>query len=138
MLSKVNYDSISYGTDRIKEYCKKYNNIIRIQDNLIDSLLVETNTNIFIFNYNNNKIYFHNKIQIEFNNKKIIKQIDSFDQNNIDIASKIRKYVLTQCYDCEIILGIGGEYYLYFLFINANKYYGISNYESIINDEIVP
>lgn len=134
MLSKVNYDSINYGTDEIKEYCKKYKDIIRIQDNLIDSLLIQTNNHIYIFNYKKNKIYFHNRIQIEFNNKKIIKQLDSFDQNNIMIALKIRKYVLTQCYDCEIILGIGGEYYLYFLFINAQKYYGISNHECIIND----
>lgn len=134
MLSKVNYDSINYGTDKIKEYCKTYNNVIRIQDNLIDSLLIETNQHIYIFNYKNNKIYYHNRIQIEFNNKKIIKQIDSFDQNNIMIAPKIRKHVLTQCYDCEIILGIGGEYYLYFLFINAKKYYGMSNHNCIIND----
>lgn len=134
MLSKVDSNSIEYGTDNIKDFCKKHNNIKRIQDNLIDSLLVETNDTIFIYNYKIKKRYNHNKIQLEFNNQKIIKQINSFDQNNILIASKIRKCVLSQCYDCDVILGIGGEYYLYFLFINANKYYGISNHQSIIDD----
>jgi hypothetical protein len=34
----------------------------------------------------------------------------------------------------ETILGIGGEYYIYFPFINAKKYIGMSNHISIIND----
>ena len=32
------------------------------------------------------------------------------------------------------LLGIGGEYYLYFPFIQANNYIGISNHKSIIED----
>ena len=135
MLSKVDYNNYKFGTDQIKEYYKNNKNIIKIQDNLIDSLLVQTKENIHIFNYKNNKKYFYDKIQIEFNNHKIVKQIDSFDQNNILIANKLRKYVLSLCKDTyNITLGIGGEYYLYFLFIKSHKYVGISNHQSIIND----
>ena len=134
MLSKVDNSSIKFGTDKIKEFCLSNNNVKRIQDNLIDSLLVETDCNVFIYNYKTNKKYNHDRIQLEFNYIKIIKQINSFDQNNVLIANKIRKYVLSQCYDCDTILGIGGEYYLYFLFVKAKKYYGISNHQSIIDD----
>lgn len=135
MLSKVDYNSYELGTDQIKEYCKKNKDIIKIQDNLIDSLLVQTNKNTYLFNYKNGKKYFYNKIQIEFNGCKIIKNIDSFDQNNMLIANKLRKYVLSLCKDnYNIILGIGGEYYLYFYFIKANIYIGMSNHQSIIDD----
>jgi hypothetical protein len=153
MLSKIEYNSSNLGTDQIIKYCKNNKNVIKIQDNLIDSLLVKTKENTYLFNYKNNKKYFYNKIQIEFNYNKIIKQIDSFDQNNIIIANKLRKYVLSLCKNNElslnisvnknsylpeckvdVILGIGGEYYLYFQFIKANVYIGISNHQSIIND----
>lgn len=154
MLSKVEYSNVNFATDQIKEYCKKNTNIIKIQDNLIDSLLVKTNENTYLFNYKNNKKYFYDKIQIEFNDHKIIKHIDSFDQNNILISNKLRKYVLSLLnainnntiidntvigkninnYTINIIIGIGGEYYLYFPFIKANKYIGMSNHQSIIDD----
>jgi len=135
MLSKVDHNNYELGTYQIKEYYKKNKDIIKIQDNLIDSLLVKTKETIYLFNYKNNKKYFYDKIQIEFNEKKIIKHIDSFDQNNILIANKLRKYVLSLCKDnYNTIFGIGGEYYLYFLFIKATNYIGISNHQSIIDD----
>ena len=154
MLSKVEYSNINFATDQIKEYCKKNTNIIKIQDNLIDSLLVKTNETTYLFNYKNNKKYFYDKIQIEFNDRKIIKHIDSFDQNNILISNKLRKYVLSllnytintiigkninnytinTINTINTIIGIGGEYYLYFPFIKANKYIGMSNHQSIIDD----
>ncbi len=135
MLSKIDLTNYNLGTNEIKKFIKNNKEIKRIQDNLVDSLLIETNDNIYIYNYIKNKKYNHNKIQIEFNNTKIVKHIDSFDQNNILIANKLRKYVLSLCKNnYDLVLGIGGEYYLYFLFINANKYIGISNHKSIIND----
>jgi hypothetical protein len=135
MLSKIDQSNYNLGTNQIKKYIENNKEIKRIQDNLVDSLLIETNDNIYIYNYVKNKKYNHYKIQIEFNNKKIVKQIDSFDQNNILIANKLRKYVLSLCKNnYDLVLGIGGEYYLYFLFINANKYIGISNHKTIIND----
>jgi len=36
--------------------------------------------------------------------------------------------------DKNTILGIGGEYYLYFKFLFAKKYFGISNHNCIIED----
>jgi hypothetical protein len=149
MLSKVEYSNINFATDQIKEYCKNKINIIKIQDNLKDSLLVKTKEITYLFNYKNNKTYFYDKIQIEFNGHIIIKHIDSFDQNNILVANKLRKYVLSLLNTILVnnyntilgntilgntIIGIGGEYYLYFPFIKATNYIGMSNHQSIIDD----
>jgi hypothetical protein len=143
MLSKVEYSNINFATDQIKKYSKNKTNIIKIQDNLKDSLLVKTKEITYLFNYKNNKTYFYDKIQIEFNGHIIIKHIDSFDQNNILVANKLRKYVLSLLNNNTIlgntilyntILGIGGEYYLYFPFIKATNYIGMSNHQSIIDD----
>ena len=135
MLSKVNNNNIYLGTDEIIKYNSSIKDILTIQDNLNNSLLIKTKKKIYLYNYINKKIYNHNRIQIYFNNSIILKQIDSFDQNNIFIANKIRKYVLSLCKDkYDEILGIGGEYYIYFPFIIAKKYFGISNHKSIIED----
>lgn len=135
MLSKVNNSNYFLGTNEIIKYYSSIKDVLIIQDNLYNSLLIKTKDNIFIYNYKNKKIYKHNRIQIYFNNSIILKQIYSFDQNNILIANKIRKYVLFLCKDnYDEILGIGGEYYIYFPFIIAKKYYGISNHKSIIED----
>jgi hypothetical protein len=135
MLSKVNKSNIEFGTHQIKEYVK--NNCFEIiQDNLYDSLIIKNNDNIIIFNYVNKKKYNYNRIQIFFNDYVFYKQIDSFNQNNILNANKIRKYVIEKLkkYKSENILGIGGEYYMYFVLINYKKYIGISNHISIIED----
>jgi len=135
MLSKVNKSNIEFGTYQIKDYVK--NNCFEIiQDNLYDSLIIKNNDNIIIFNYVNKKKYNYNRIQIFFNDYVFYKQIDSFNQNNILNANKIRKYVIEKLkkYKSENILGIGGEYYMYFVLINYKKYIGISNHISIIED----
>jgi hypothetical protein len=144
MLTKVSLSSLNFASSNIILFVKKHNFLIdKIQDNLEGWLLIKyTNGNIQMYNYNLNKFIFHNKIQIYFNDIGIIKQIDSFDQNNYLIASKIRSYVLKQInfinqYNFKVnsILGIGGEYYLYWKFLKyVNILHGISNHETIIND----
>jgi hypothetical protein len=135
MLSKVNKLNIDYGTYQIKEYIKS-NSFEVIQDNLYDSLIIKNNDTVIIFNYMNKKKYNYNRIQIYFNDYIFSKQIDSFNQNNILNANKIRKYVIEKLkrYKTKNILGIGGEYYIYFVCVNYNKYIGISNHKSIIED----
>jgi hypothetical protein len=137
ILSKVNKNNKEYGTDKIKEYKKEYE---LIQDNLVDSLIIKDKEKIYLYNYKKNKYYNYNKINIYFNNEIIIKQIYSFDQNNILISNQIRRYVILKCKETmqemsiKSILGIGGEYYLYFKFIKAENYIGISNHKTIIED----
>jgi len=134
MLTKITcYDAIHLATDNIRKI-KKFD---VIQDNLHGYLLIKDENRTFLLNYNNNNIYLYNRIQIHFNDITISKQLGSFDQNNYLIANKLRLYVLSLCKNkVNTILGIGGEYYLYFQFINANKYVGISNHQSIIRDAI--
>lgn len=136
MLSKVHYNNILYATYKIKEYAKD-NKFTIIQDNLYDSLLVKCDNCVFLWNYKNNKKYMYFRIKISFNSKIFFKQIDSFDQNNIKESKNIRKNVL--CYfkqfeKSQNIIGIGGEYYIYFPFVKYKKYFGLSNHNSIIED----
>ena len=136
MLSKVSKANISFGTESIKEF-GKFNEFDVIQDNLNGMLLVKNKGNIYIWNLKINKKYNYNRIQIEFNNKIFFKQIDSFDQNNIKQSKLIRKSVLNYCKtfnNSDDIIGIGGEYYIYFPFIKYNNYYGMSNHSTIIQD----
>ena len=74
MLSKVNVSNYFLGTNAILNYKDSYDHI---QDNLNGYLLIKKNNVIIIFNYKENKMYKHNRIQIEFNNLNFIKQIDS-------------------------------------------------------------
>lgn len=138
MLSKVTSYNIKYGTDAIKEYAK--DNIFDIiMDNQNGLLLVKDNKSVYIWNYNIKRRYEYYKIKIEFNNELFIKQIESFDQNNIKEAKNIRKCVLAyfKFMDKSInLIGIGGEYYIYFRFLKYKKYFGLSNHSSIIEDAL--
>jgi hypothetical protein len=133
MLSKVNKQGQNLGTKQIKEY---KNDFSVIMDNQKDTLLVKIKNKIFSWNYKYNKIINKKRIKIKFNNKYFYKQIDSFDQNNTLICNIIRKTVLSylRYNNAENILGIGGEYYMYFPFLKYNNYVGMSNHESIIED----
>ena len=145
MLTKVSIPNI-YATNQIIKFSNSNNSnlkIDKIQDNLEGYLLIKyANGKTIMYNYYLNKFYSHNRIQIHFNSCIITKQIESFDQNNLKIASKIRSYVLKKInylnkyeFNVKSILGIGGEYYLYWSFLNwVEKLTGISNHESIIND----
>jgi hypothetical protein len=137
MLSKVNKTNIYLGTNELQ---KLYNdtNYELAQDNLNNHIIYKLNNKNYIKNYITNKVYNHNRIQVEILGEKIIKQIDSFDQNNINISNKIRKTVLSltnNTYNTyNNILGIGGEFYVYFKFIKASKYIGMSNHQCIVDD----
>ena len=137
MLSKVNKSNIFLGTTELQ---KLYNNINYelAQDNLNNHILYKLNNKNYIKNYITNKVYNYNRIQIEILGEKIIKQIDSFDQNNINISNKIRKTVLlltNNTYNTyNNVLGIGGEFYVYFKFIKATEYIGMSNHQCIVDD----
>ena len=134
MLSKVDRIGKDYSTGAIANFNHYYD---KIYDNLEGSLLFRTDDKDYVYMSNLNKYYNYNRIQFEYKNKRISKKLDSFNQNNILIANKIRDYVLRlvdvhQSYNT--ILGIGGEYYLYFLFIKASNYIGLSNNKTIIDD----
>lgn len=150
MLSKVNKTNIYLGTTELQ---KLYNdtNYELAQDNLNNHIIYKLNNKNYIKNYITNKVYNHNRIQIEILGEKIIKQIDSFDQNNINISNKIRKTVLslslinnntynnntynnTNNNTYNNVLGIGGEFYVYFKFIKAIEYIGMSNHQCIVDD----
>lgn len=136
MLSKVMKDNIEFGTDAIKTFAST-NNFDVILDNQNGYLLVKDDKTIYLWNYNLKRKYNYNRIKLEFNNRFFFKQIESFDQNNIKQASIIRKQALSYLKtgdNANNILGIGGEYYIYFLFVHYAKYYGISNHMSIIED----
>lgn len=137
MLTKVSYSNYLFGTLPIIEYSKNklYD---KIQDNLNGLLLVNISNFTYIYDYKKKKIYYTDRIPLEIGIDNIIvwKQIDSFDQNNPKIANKIRLKV--KKYLCELksenIIGIGGEYYIYFKLLSYKKYFGLSNHQSIIDD----
>ncbi len=135
MLSKVNKSNVFLGTDQLQ---KLYNNTKYdlAQDNCANHILYKIANKYQIINYKTNQIYTHNKIQINILGEKIIKQIDSFDQNNMKISNKIRREVIRLCNkkNYNTLLGIGGEYYVYFKFIKASKYLGMSNHKTIVDD----
>lgn len=156
MLTKVS-PSNHLATPNIIKFLSIYNNvsknvdqkskqITRIQDNMGGYLLIEyLDSSIAQYNYHLNKWYSHNKIQIDFNGLKIIKQINSFDQNNLMAGNRLRNWVLKQIdqinkfeFEINSILGIGGEYYLYWFglsgFKNITNLIGISNHKSIVDD----
>jgi hypothetical protein len=132
-------------------YDKKLKKIERIQDNMCGYLLIQYSDSLIIqYNYHLNKLYSHDKIQIDFNGYKIIKQINSFDQNNWIVGNRLRNWVLRRIdqinrfeFVINSILGIGGEYYLYWVGLcelselkNTNLI-GISNHKSIVDDAIL-
>lgn len=132
MLSKVNQSNKFLGTGQIINFDKKFD---YLHDNLINYILVKYNDNEYLFDYKLNKVIKYNRLPILFNDYIFWKQMDSFDQNNILIANKIRKQVLKYAKNFKNnLLGIGGEYYIYFNFIKCKKYIGISNHKAIIED----
>ncbi len=140
MLSKVNSYNWNLGTNDIKTYVETFPSqpFETIYDNQNGCLLILLkNKEMFLWNMKEyKKIYGISRLRIFILNRYFWKQIDSFDQNNIMIANKIRKYVIQQFIPSKTntIVGIGGEYYIYFPFIKGKEYIGISNHLSIIED----
>jgi hypothetical protein len=136
MLGKATKDNLFLATDPIKRFAK-FNDFDVIQDNGLGLLLVKNKSDIYIWDWNLEKRYNYNRIRIEFNHKFFFKQIDSFDQNNVKQSKNIRKSVLSYCKSfvkSNSIIGIGGEYYIYFPFVSYDKYWGLSNHQSIVSD----
>ena len=148
MLTKVSepndlttYNNIKWCKDNLERI---QDNLERIQDNLEGYLLIKfkSDKNPILYNYYLNRYYSHNIIQVHWNNSIILKQIDSFDQNNWMIGNKLRNWVLKKIkfindneFKIGSILGIGGEYYLYWnSMLWIKKLIGISNHSSIISD----
>lgn len=141
MLSKITRYNYFLGSYNIKKYIEEGNEYDIIQDNMENSLIIKRGEEIKIWNYKKRKYLENIRIQIKIFNKIVMKQIDSFDQNNIKQAKQIRYTVLKYLQEKRInnykgndIIGIGGEYYIYFLFLNYKKYYGFSNHKTIIED----
>ena len=146
MLTKVSETNHLTTFNIIKWYGENKSSscVERIQDNLEGYLLIKykSNPNPILFNYYLNIYYSHNLIQVHWNNSIILKQIDSFDQNNWIVGNKLRTWVLnkiksinTNEFKINSVLGIGGEYYLYWVcMLWLKKLIGISNHSSIISD----
>ncbi len=135
MLTKVSYLNYKFGTPEIIKYSKN-NTYELIQDNLEGLLLVLEKNQVYLYNYYLGKKINYQRIPIKINEFIIWKQINSFDQNNPTISNKIRNRTLEYLQNdkSENILGIGGEYYVYFKLLKYNNYIGISNHESIVSD----
>lgn len=135
MLSKVSRENNLYGTYAIQQ-CKLPYDII--QDNQHNYMLICSKSKIYLWNCKLNKKYNCNIIKLYYKNIFYFKQIYSFDQNNIKHKKEIRDKVIEFYNDnnkkSDNIIGIGGEYYVYFLLFNYKKYIGISNHKTIIED----
>jgi hypothetical protein len=94
-----------------------------------------------------NKIYHlknKTRVPVEFKNLIFYKDLDSFDQNDFSIKNKLRNQVvqlLNNNFNTNInpkidLIGIGGEFYLYFPFLNYQNYYGYTNHHTIYQDAI--
>ncbi len=153
-LFKVKHKNIENGTGYIQKFSKQYSqktkNIESIQDNNKRHLIIRYNDNsIEVYDYILDKFYNHNKIQIHFGLliTPIIKQIESFNQNNHIVGNKVRQLVIQKIKNFIFIsdksismLGIGGEYYLYFSTLiylcskNINKLIGVYSDKDLYED----
>ena len=151
MLSKVNSTNWLLGTNNIIKYVNEIKQSNQnysfelIQDNLDDYLLIKSDNQILFYNYktnlSNNKI---KQIRLKILGKYFWKQIESFDQNNITIGNKLRKFIIEQfdnlnsnsSNSSNIFLGIGGESYIYSPIIKHThtRYIFLSNHLTIISD----
>jgi hypothetical protein len=123
MLSKVFIKSIKdtqYTVPKIKDYV--------INNNYSGLVILDCYNNIHI-----NKKYY---IPQKFNSKMIYISSASFQQNNIYLAEKIRKFIsfLLTSFAYEEILCIGGESYIYGLVNNIHYINHYTNSQSIYND----
>jgi hypothetical protein len=140
-VSKIEYlKSIENGLI-LEPLLKKY--IDNNMEILSNNTLLFTNGYVIIDNIS--KKYKNALIPIiyKYNNCNIYKSINSFDQNNIIIAKQLRDYIINKIINNNlnlekekkdknnILVGFGGEYYLYFcLLFNYNlydKYIGFTN-----------
>ena len=149
MLTKVSYPNHLATPNIIKFYSThndKINSIDKIQDNMEGYLIIKyKNFSTKLYNYHLDRFYLYDKIQINFNGSYIIKHIDSFNQNNLVEGNRLRIWVLHKInqidkfeFNINSILGIGGEYYLYWIkMIGKINLIGISNHETIISDAII-
>jgi len=137
MLTKVTRTNYQFGTSALKKIFEENSQVIQAQDNLNGQILLSTGSKTWIctcYNLNQTRTFSHDSIQIDVLGYKFIKSLESFDQNNLLIANKIRSHVikLIKYQSWDLTLGIGGEFYIYFHFIQSKKYFGISNHQSII------
>ncbi len=136
MLTKVTRLNYQFGTGMLIQIFEHDNSILLAQDNLQGYALVSDGTNIWTLNRKFVKSS-HPFIQIQVLGYRFIKSLESFDQNNLLIANKIRSHVIKLTKSSKSwnqTLGIGGEFYIYFHFVQSKKFYGISNHQSIITD----
>lgn len=94
-----------------------------------------------IFNIYNKHIMFHtSSVDFYFTNILcefvIYRTINTFQQNDLQIANELYSFINNQIINScnKIFIGIGGEFYLYFIF-NKHKFtnfYGYTNNENII------
>ena len=124
MLSKVKI-STSFPEVHICDDIKKVLKYDFIENSIYytnnDGLIINNKSN-YTYKIIDNKVIKLNKIHripILINNTFIWKSIDVFDQNNILIANKIRKYVCNQLKfsTSKHLLGIGGEFVTYFVLL---------------------
>lgn len=111
-------------------------------------LRINKNINSVILDYRLRCRCFDNgRIPIKFLQENILVSKNSFIQNNYKLSNKIRKYVInlinqnyTNSKDIPSILGIGGEAYMYLLYIkkwNNNHFLKLYNNHFLTNNETI-
>ena len=148
MLLKVNPYNWNLGTIEIKKYIEQlsppyhFESILDNEEGYLFILL--QNKKMIGWDCKKNRIiYGIHRFKIKIDNLYFWKQMTSFHQNNSLIANKIRTHVIRQfkyqsscIHQTNTVIGIGGEYYVYFPFILGTNYIGISNHSCIIEDAI--
>lgn len=141
MLTKVTRLNYQFGTGMLIQLFEQNNLVILAQDNLAGQIIASDGEKTWVWTYTKplhkqTSKLIHPFIQIQVQGHRFIKSLGSFDQNNSLIANKIRSHVikLTKSNTWDLTLGIGGEFYIYFHFVQSKKFYGISNHQSIITD----
>lgn len=143
MLTKIRYQS-NFPKNLILPYFRDWNlpenSLLYFNNDLIYGKINHQKIHYFIIK--NNQIYYlKSKIRVPviFNKLIFYKDLESFDQNDFFIKNQLRNQVLNLLDNKKNnlkldLVGIGGEYYLYFPFLTYQNYYGFTNHQSIFDD----
>jgi hypothetical protein len=139
MLSKVTNSSAKFGTSRAQKLFDSNPAIIQIYDDLSRYIVYQTDLGVWTWDTQTNKIFpnLNKTIQIQIQGVRFIKSLNSFDQSNFFSKDKIRSWVIKLIQGQNHytnVLGIGGESWVYYYWINATSYTMVSNHQTIIQD----
>jgi hypothetical protein len=134
----LNLDLLSWN---MVKYITKYNpgkfTLLKESDGIV--YIKYPNTNMYVYVQDKRfQVSRNTRYRIPIFDLYIWKSIESWDQNVVKVARDLRNYVLKR-FESFVergfnVIGIGGEYFLYFSKLDYNHFYGITNMLSIKND----